>query len=90
MRIRQLLLALTGIGWACVMAQPVGLTLADAQRAAAANLEVSLARRSLASARADVLSADHALDTRLIAQIIEFNAALVTPLRISIYEDATQ
>ncbi len=49
-----------GVGWACVIAQPAGLTLAQAQRAAAANIEVSLARRSLAAARADVLAADHA------------------------------
>jgi response regulator RpfG family c-di-GMP phosphodiesterase len=37
-----------------------------------------------------LLSAEHELDARLIAQIVEFNTALATPLRISIYEDATQ
>jgi cobalt-zinc-cadmium efflux system outer membrane protein len=36
------------------------MTLADVQRAAAANIDVSLARRALAGARGDVLAADHA------------------------------
>lgn len=37
-----------------------------------------------------LLSAGHVLDARLIAQIIEFNGTLATPLIISIYEEATQ
>lgn len=37
-----------------------------------------------------LLSAEHVLDARLIAQIVEFSSALTTPLLVSIYEDATQ
>ncbi len=36
-----------------------------------------------------LLSAEHVLDARLLAQIIEIDSALVVPLHISIYEDAT-
>lgn len=57
---------LSALAASAAWAQPV--TLADVQRAAAANLDVSLARRALAAARADVASADHAPVPQLTAK----------------------
>lgn len=48
------------LSWCAGAQAPGGMTLAQAQRAARENLEVSLAARAIASARADVMSADHA------------------------------
>jgi cobalt-zinc-cadmium efflux system outer membrane protein len=68
MRIRHLL---SGVGLsvlACVGASAQPVTLADVQRAAAANIDVSLARRALAGARGDVLAADHVPVPQLTAK----------------------
>jgi cobalt-zinc-cadmium efflux system outer membrane protein len=70
MRIRHLL---SGV-WLCVFAcagagaAAQAVTLAEVQRAAAANIDVSLARRALAAARGDVLAADHAPVPQLTAK----------------------
>src|SRR4051812_49614769 len=67
MRIRQLLSGALLSAWITTSAaQPV--TLMEVQRAAAANIDVSLARRALAAARGDVLAADHAPIPQLTAK----------------------
>lgn len=59
-------LCLSACAAAAAWSQPV--TLADVQRAAAANIDVSLARRAVAAARGDVLAADHAPIPQLTAK----------------------
>ncbi len=62
------------------------------QLVAAADLQVGAVRAHdlMSPDGALLLSAEHMLDARLIAQIVEFNGTLATPLTLSIYEDANQ
>jgi len=72
MGIGQWLLGALVCACACVWAQEsrpdTGVTVQDAQRAAAANVDVSIARRTLAAARGDVAAADHAPAPQLTAK----------------------
>ncbi|MBA2965624.1 MULTISPECIES: TolC family protein [Ramlibacter] len=61
--------------WAWAQAAPQVLTLAQALQVARENVDVSLARRALASARADVVAADHAPIPVVIAKASQLDLA---------------